>query len=153
MKKSILLLTLSLISLPLFADSPTPLPPPFVSQSLEFSKYSGLVRMLDQWHESPALTLILSPEEKAAALNQMASYAKSFGFLKSYDIIAVNPLADDIIQTYVILRFGNGLLFLKVDAYHNGLRWLVTDYLFSTQIEAVFPETLIVKTLRRLTSP
>jgi hypothetical protein len=74
------------------------------------------------------------------ALTQTEGY---YGKMKGHEILKTVRIGSAVRRTYLVLLYERGPAYAYIECYRAGEKWLVTDLLFNTKANLVFPPSLL----------
>ena len=73
-------------------------------------------------------------------LTQMEGF---YGKMKDYDLLKAVKIGSSVRRTYVVLLYERGPAYAYVECYKAGEKWIVTDMMFNSKANLVFPASLL----------
>jgi hypothetical protein len=135
-----ILLILLCASCSVKSPAPPTEPPSVVLAGLDAYQAKGLKPAYEVWSKG---TLENDEASRNAVMSGLAHVELTYGKMSGYNIVKTVPISSAVQRVYVVLLYERGPVFGFMDCYKAGEKWLVTDLLFHTKANAVFPPQLL----------
>lgn len=135
-----LLCTSCSVKVPSSVPSPTNDVPSVVIAGLDAYRTKGLKPAYAIWGNG---TLEFDQAAKDAVIAGLAQVELTYGKMSGYNIVKTVVIGSAVQRVYIVLLYERGPVFAYMDCYKSGEKWLVTDLLFHTKANAVFPPGLL----------
>lgn len=129
------------------AASETPVPgvPAVVELGLKKSMYGSLKEALDVWYSKPPLATSRTPEKRQQRYIVLARLENGLGRVVDFRVLGVDQLSDRERTVWATVYYDHGSIHLRVQCYHDGPDWTVSEYSFHTNPERIFPADLMTQ--------
>lgn len=115
--------------------------PSIVSDSLQLYREQGAEAFIKAILKGGPLE---GDENSAKELERMRVVEKYYGRMQQHNFVNVLKIAPFYKKIYVILQFEKGPVFCNIDCYYTSKNmWIVSAFVFDTDIVKVFPDILL----------
>ena len=115
--------------------------PSIVTDGLGAYKTSGFKAALDLWLKGSPME-----SDKTSLINitgAVASIETAYGKMTGYEEVKTVSLSPSTIRVYLVINYEKGPLFALFTCYKTKEGWIIPKFLLHTDVERVFPESLI----------
>lgn len=139
-KIAILLCSCFLFGVPFLSLAQSKVPdeavPDIVRAGLEAYKNGSAPAAIQAWVKGGPLDGSATASTDVRALDEIQ---QSYGGYRSFEVIHANDITHRIRVIYLALYFERGPVFSRFIIYRTGATWVVTNFRFSTDAEAILP--------------
>jgi len=114
--------------------------PPVVIAGLDTYRTNGLQSAYEIWSKG---TLESDKASRNMVLTGLSQVESAYGKMIGYDIVKTVPIGSVVRRVYLVVHYEKGPVYAYMDCYKADEKWLVTDLLFHTKANLVFPPALL----------
>lgn len=114
--------------------------PSVVISGLNTYRTNSLKAAYEIWSRG---TLENDKASREAAVSGLTQVESIYGKMTGYDIVKVVPVGAVVKRIYFVVHYEKGPVYAYFDCYNTGEKWVVTDLLFHTKANLVFPASLL----------
>lgn len=114
--------------------------PPVVISGLNVYRTNSLQAAYEIWSKG---TLEHDKASREAAVTGLTQVESIYGKMTGYDIVKVVPIGAVVKRVYFVVHYEKGPVYAYFDCYNAGEKWMVSDLLFHTKANLVFPASLL----------
>jgi len=111
-----------------------------VVAGLNAYRTNGLKAAYEIWSKG---TLENDKASRDAAISGLTQVEAAYGKMSGYDMVKTVPIGSAVKRIYLVLLYEKGPVYAYIECYKTGDKWLVTDLMFHTKANAVFPTSLL----------
>ena len=120
--------------------NPTNDVPPVVIAGLDAYRAKGLKPAYAIWSNG---ALEFDRASKEAVIAGLTQIELIYGKMIDYNVVKTIVIGSAVQRVYIVLLYERGPVFAYMDCYKTGDKWIVTDLMFHTKANAVFPAKLL----------
>ena len=115
--------------------------PPVVGAGLETYRTNGLSSAYKVWANRGPLESDTSARDNfVIGLEKVQTV---YGKVMGYEIVKVVKVSSSVRRVYAVVQYEKAPVYASFDCYRPGDKWYVTDLLFHTKVNMVFPPSLL----------
>ncbi len=135
-----MVILLCALSLAQMARAAADEPPPVVIAGLDAYRTNGLKGAYEIWSKG---SLENDKGSRDMVLTGLGQVESAYGKMTGYDIVKTVPIGSVVKRVYLVVHYERGPVYAYMDCYNTAEKWLVTDLLFHTKANLVFPPKLL----------
>lgn len=114
--------------------------PPVVIAGLDAYQTNSLKSAYGIWSKG---SLENDKASKDTILTGLVQVEFLYGKMLGYDIVKTVPIGSVVKRVYLVVHYEKGPVYAYMECYKSDEKWLVTDLMFHTKANVVFPPGLL----------